>query len=489
MVLAADRYVALLEAPTSERIDGATLELPVDLRAPPLAIVSVAFDPPLHELALDEPSADVEVVAAIDEEGVVRGAPGLPIALSNEKGDSLGIAPTSPSGHARFRVDASRLGAVGPGALRAIFAGSATAGASACTTAVERRAHVDLGLPAASTSGPSPRLPPGSAEDGIAIEVTAVLRCAAAGCTGAPTGTVEARVGDAVVGAAPLADGRALLPVTFVPSAAEVPLRIAYLPDAPWLVAGPEIVATLPARESSPWKKVGLAIAGAATIACLALGRAASWKASPRPAAGGERDSSKPPVPHVEVLEALPVERGWTGIVVDAHDATPIASARVAIERPGFDRVHVIAETRSADDGAFAIARVESAPGDAIVAEGSTHAQLRDALPGSSRLRVALVLRRRALVDRLVEWAKKKGRPFDARPDPTPGHVRRAAGGDSPVGRWADAVERAAFGGTVVDGPAQAAVDRLAPPTPAREAEAPERAEARRPGEPVPRAR
>jgi hypothetical protein len=63
----------------------------------------------------------------------------------------------------------------------------------------------------------------------------------------------------------------------------------------------------------------------------------------------------------------------------------------------------------------------------------------------------------------MIHWARKRGKPFDARPEPTPGHVRRAAGGDSPVGRWADAVERAAFGGEVVDERAHAELEKLAP--------------------------
>jgi hypothetical protein len=74
------------------------------------------------------------------------------------------------------------------------------------------------------------------------------------------------------------------------------------------------------------------------------------------------------------------------------------------------------------------------------------------------------VLRRRALLERLVDWARRRGRPYDAKPEPTPGHVRRAAGSEFSVARWADAVERAAYGGGVVDEHAQAEVDRLAPP-------------------------
>jgi hypothetical protein len=78
------------------------------------------------------------------------------------------------------------------------------------------------------------------------------------------------------------------------------------------------------------------------------------------------------------------------------------------------------------------------------------------------------------LLDRLVAWARRRGKPFDARPEPTPGHVRRAAGRlefevdqrarAEEIEQWATAVERAAYGGAPVDARAQAKVDDLAPP-------------------------
>jgi hypothetical protein len=62
-----------------------------------------------------------------------------------------------------------------------------------------------------------------------------------------------------------------------------------------------------------------------------------------------------------------------------------------------------------------------------------------------------------------VTWAKRRGAPFDAPVEPTPGQVRRAAGTSFGVARWADAVERTAFGGTPVDARAELEVERLAP--------------------------
>jgi len=46
-------------------------------------------------------------------------------------------------------------------------------------------------------------------------------------------------------------------------------------------------------------------------------------------------------------------------------------------------------------------------PGDLLVAEGTLHAGLKRPLPPAGELDVALVLRRRAVLDRLVAWQLK----------------------------------------------------------------------------------
>jgi hypothetical protein len=120
--------------------------------------------------------------------------------------------------------------------------------------------------------------------------------------------------------------------------------------------------------------------------------------------------------------------------------------------------------------GAFVLPPLEVRPGDVLLAEGPLHATLRRPMPPAGELDVALVLRKRAILDRLVAWARRRGKPFDARPEPTPGHVRRAAAAELGVALWADAVERTAYGAGVVNEEAQRAVDRLAPPDPAHPA-------------------
>jgi hypothetical protein len=462
-----DLYEVHVAAPAADDVEGAAIDFALDVRSSATALVDLAFDPPRPVLSLDETSTEIDVVASIEEDGVTRGAEGLRIVVANEAGQTVGDATTRPSGHALVVADASHLGPIGPGKLRASFAGNATTSPAACSIAVDRRAHVDLSIAGAEASGNVAALEPGNPADGVSLGVKASPRCAP-GCSGVPTGAIEARVGDAVVGAATLDQGRASLLVTFdPPGESEVALRLRFLPDAPSFLPGEELVAHLPVRSASPWKRTAVSLAGLAIAAWLVLDRGRPWRRLGRRGAAADRKEGQEPIARVEVVAPLASGRGWTGTVLDAHDAVVVAGARVAIERRGFERVQAVAEARAGDDGRFALPAVDLVPGDEIVVEASLHAQLRDAAPRSGDLRIALVMRRRALLDRLVGWARKRGKPFDARPDPTPGHVRRAAGSDSPVGRWADAVEKAAFGGDVVDGPAQAKVDALLPAPPA----------------------
>jgi hypothetical protein len=467
LALPTDRYVAHLETRSGGLVDVAKLDVPVDLALAPLTL---RFDPEPATLSLDDEGASFEVIASTEDDGVTTAAAGLPLALSNEAGVALGTAATNASGRARFAVDAARLGAPGRGELRVVFAGAAFAAAATHAAQIERRTHVDLTAPDVATSGESEgQLPPGSPEDGIGVRVVATPRCAKRGCAGAATGTVEARVGDvsAMAGAAPLEGGEARVVATFaMPPAETAQLRLRYVPDSPWLLPAGELTVVQPVHASSPWRKLPLFFAGLLAVGWLVLARLPPRK----PAA--PRESRPPrsirPEAGVELVRAGPAAKGWSGTLRDAHDGWAVPGARVAIERRGFDRVETVTHTWADSEGAFVLPHIETRPGDELVAEGQLHCEVRRPLPGPGELGVAMVLRRRALVDRLVAWARRRGNPFDARPEPTPGHVRRAASAEFSVARWADAVERAAYGGQVVDAHAQAEVDRLAPtPAPA----------------------
>lgn len=450
---AAPTYVGHLAFATTQALDGTTVDLPIDLKVKPL---SLEFDPEPRALSLDDANPfAVEVVGRTDDDDAKSPAVNLLLTLTNESGAVLASGVTNASGRIRFSVSPSALGPPGRGELRVTFGGNSEVGSSTHAAAVERRTHVDLSAPEAAGG----RLPSGSPEDGVTVLVAVAPRAG-----GAPGGSVEARVGDTLVGAAPVERGLAKVVVTFAPpSTPEVPIRVRYAPDAPWFEAGNELLVTLPTKGPSPWRQAPLVLAGLLVLVWLVMSRV-SRSRPPRDAA--QRPADAPAgKPLVEVLEAAPegAHAGWRGRVVDAHDGTPVPHARVSFERPGFDGDQLLTATTDAE-GRFELPPPDAVrTGDRLRAEGPLHGALVQAAPPSGELRIALMTRKRALLDRLVAWARQRGRPFDGPPEPTPEHVRRAAEGDGAVSEWAAAVEHAAYAGLPVDASREAEVDKLAP--------------------------
>jgi hypothetical protein len=167
-------------------------------------------------------------------------------------------------------------------------------------------------------------------------------------------------------------------------------------------------------------------------------------------------------VAHVEVIAVHEDdERGWEGRVVDAHERHGVPGVVVTLARGSFDGVLTLARVTTDEEGRFALGAVPVRSGDHLTAEGPLHSRYLGAVPARGVLEVALVSRRRGLLRRFVEWARSRGVPFDAPPEPTPAHVRRMAGEHAPTARWAVAVEDAAFGNRPVDTELETEVDRL----------------------------
>ena len=467
VTLPIDRYEAHLETTPFDRMDGAKLDLPFDLA---LRSVSLAFDG-VTVLALDEETTSIDVTAKQQDaaDGHTAAAGELALTLSDESGAMLGEARTNVDGHARFAVPARRLGPPGRGELRASFAGSANAQAATTVTGIERRTGVVLEVRQAVGG----RLPPAAIDDEVEIRVLASATCRTRGCTAVPTGTIQVQAGTQIVGAAPLERGAARVVAQLDPLAARedaVTLSVRYVPDGPWFASSNAPSVVLPVRPQGPWSHVVLVVAGAALIVWLAIvrfpRRTRLLEESSRPEAVRE------PAPRVELVR--PGAPGlWTGHVVDAHDGAAVAGARIAMERPAFRDVQIVAQAVSDPAGAFLIRYEQTIAGDELVIESPTHATVRRPVPPPGEVEVALVQRRRLLVDPLVAWARRRGRPFDGRPEPTPGHVRRAAGRfefepeqraqAARIQEWAGAVEMAAYSGLPIDARAQAEVERLGP--------------------------
>lgn len=443
------QFVAKLEWRGSALLEGTSLDVPVDLSRASLAL---SFDPPPKILRLDEAELSVTAVALVDDNGLTLARSNLSLALADERGTELASAVTNASGRAAFFVKTPLLAGPGRGQLRVSFAGDVDTAAASQQAEVERQARVILAL----AEKPASRPP----EDGIPLGLTARWRGGeVAG------GSVEARIGDTLVGAARVDKGVAKLVVTFASGSAgagEVPIRVRYVPSAPWWIPSDDLEVRVPIAEPSPLRQVPLVVAGLAVIAWLVLGRTSRAKTKAKPAS---REGAQPVgQAGVEVVvKSRDPRMGWRGRVVDAHDRTPIVNARIVLRRPAFDREQVLARTTSDADGKFKLVHEEVRSDDELVVDGPLHTSLRQSPPPSGEIVVALVLRKRKLLERLVAWARLRGTPFDVKPEATPGHVRRAAGEDFPTARWADAVEKAAYGGAALDEAAEAEIERLEP--------------------------
>jgi hypothetical protein len=446
-----DRYSVHLESVAMPLLDAAKTEVSLDLAKRSLAL---RFDPPPRVLSLDGTPIVFDGVAQIDEDTSGSASQGKLLTLADERGTPLGAGSTNGSGHVRFVLDPTKLAAPGPGELRLEYAGDTDTSAGSLILPVQRRARVTLALAQSITA-------PGSPEEGIPLELSAGTRTAEVS-----RGSVEVRFLDQVVGAAPVEHGHAHAVVSFLaPAATTAPLVVAYLPDAPWYDAGEPLAIDVPIRGPSPLRQWPLAIAGAAVAAFLALGRLGRRPHVVRTTREQARAPGRPAEARMEVVRpaASGEERRWRGRVFDAHDGTPVEGARLVIEHATFGQREAAASAFSDREGNFLldVGRVER---DAtLVCEGVHHSPLRQKLPQPGELEIALISRKRALLDRLVGWARRQGRPFDLRPEPTPGQVRRAAGEDFSTAQWAGAVEQAAFGPGPVDARVEEDVDRLAP--------------------------
>jgi hypothetical protein len=380
--------------------------------------------------------------------------------VSNEAGAKLAEAITTTAGRARFKVPSARLGPPGSGELRLFFDGTRDLAASSQVEPVLRQTEVRLRVPSAILG----RLPAASPVDGLALDVAADASCLVQGCSADPSGTIEMRVGQQLVAAAPLRSGRARVTATFqAVSPGEVALDLRYRPDAPCFRAGNDQTLLLPVVGPKPWSRVATLLAGLAVLGWFLVPRLPSRRAAltaPLP----------PEATAGIVLRELEGSRadgadGWDGRVLDAHDRRPIGNAHIQIERPGFRGSEVVIETRSIVDGTFRIPAVPAGPSDQLLVADPLYTPLRRPLPTFGYLEITLVQRRRALLDRLVAWGKARGGAFDVKPEPTPAQIREAAGPKSPAAAWADAVEKAFYGGTVIDARVQSEIERLEPNT------------------------
>ena len=468
--LGVDQYELHLSIDATPLLDAATLDVALDLTARPLTLT---FDPEPREVSLDDGPIDVQALAAIDDDDADSAAAsvqGLLLTLVTESGSPLGAATTDLGGHARFEIDPKKLGAPGQGLLKASYRGDAERTPAEAVAKILRRARVHLATAQPVTGG--------SPDDGIALPLTVT--------TGkgdpVPGGSVEATIADSVVGAAPVVAGKADLRVTFAaPGTPTETVRVRYLPHAPWLDGSESIAIDVPVNPPSAWKQLPLWAMAILVALFLIVERSRKTpRALPRPALPPATRAE----PDVHLLApAQAPGTGWSGRVVDAHERYPIERARIAIEHVSFGSPEILESVFTDAKGQFRIGHLPKTGTLALssagwqhrgrtlvnlearlVIDAPLHATLKKRLPPSGEIEIALVSRKRAILDRLVEWARMRGKPYDARPEPTPAHVVRAATGKSTdIIEWAEAIERAAYDAGEVDARVEQEIDAIAP--------------------------
>ena len=433
----------------SRLYDAVEASVPIEAAEEHLLRTVLRFEPPPETIDLDRESITVTASLRVDrsEAGRADGRAlagsaqraNLSLELSDERGAHVAAAVTGGDGRARFEVKTAALAGPGAGELWVRFAGNALLGKAEWSQSVVRRTDVHLSLARpVEVSDPEEGVP-------IEVEVTGARGPVSGGVvevrrmSPALTGTGAESAGAGDVDAA--GKGR-VVAVFSAGGANQVPLVLRYVSGAPWYRAGPEL--RVDVKVAGP--SMGRALILAAVVLAAAVWVVGGWRRSPRPpAAPGIEGAKAPPSgrPGVHVLGSPADLVGWRGTVADAHDGAPVAGARLSIVAPSFEGDGVVVRAVADERGAFAL-ETPYRSGARLVVESDEHSTHEQALPPPSVLGVALITRRRALLDRLVRWARQRGAPFDGAPEPTPGHVRRAAARANArdVEAWAGRVER-----------------------------------------------
>jgi hypothetical protein len=329
----------------------------------------------------------------------------------------------------QVNVPSSELGRPGPLELVARYSGTDRFQPTEARVRASATARVVLTLAAP--------LQPGRAEEGIP------LRVAVGSAAGAvASGSVEARK---------VQSGAAELTLRFDSTRRSTPVVLYYLAAKPWWLASEPLqinVQTLPPSNWGRWVWL-LALVGVG--AWLLTGW---WRPRPLPRA---KPAAPPPhhraEPALRVLEGSDPSGAWTGRVLDAHDRVPIPGASLTLVQRSFEGERELQRAITGAEGEFTLSPLGDWGGVWIVARARWHSTLERPIPPAGRLSVELVTRRRQVLGRLVSWAQRRGKPWGAAGEPTPGHVAQIARREQKgaISEWARAVESAAYGPDPVD--------------------------------------
>lgn len=424
--------------------DPAEREIDVDAGSETQIRTLVRFEPPPEVIDLDHETVTITASIHVDR-GASQIAPqgprreGIKLVLADERGRTIGEAITGGDGRARFEVKTADLDVPGKGELTLRFDGAPPLAKAVATQPITRRAEVSLAL-----AHPIARA---DAEDGVPIDLDVTTRRGPVGSGAVEVRRIAGVSGVENVGAGAVAEGHAHAVAAFAAAGAQrATLQIRYVTAAPWYKPGPELRVEAPLAGPSVLRQIVIALA----VLAAAVWVVAGWRRAPKPKlAPGAEPQTMPPSGRagVHVLAQAAGATGWRGVVSDAHDGSPVAGARLSIVAPSFQGDGIVARAVADERGAFSLDSAHRSDARLIV-ESDHHSTHEQALPPPSVIGVALVTRRRALLERLVRWARRYGPPYDGAPEATPGHVRRAASraGADAVEAWAKRVEHTVYG-------------------------------------------
>jgi hypothetical protein len=414
----------------------------------------IGFDPPLSSLSLDHPLQSVGLVARARAGARLPDTAELVLSLV-EAGSERELTRVALDGFGdvhRLSLVSATFGQPGPARLLARLR----------TRAGEERASASAALLRTATAV----LKLSNAADGL--EPGATVSVGVASALGpVPSGVIEARSAGRSVAAARVKNGNAVLTLPSAPTTLlGGTVTFEYVGEGPgWVSGSPIEVRVRPLGPSYARSALWIIFAALAALAVV-LG----WRRPPRPR---PVVVAEPPRARasIEVLEAFGPTGGYRGFVKDAHEGDPVTPAVVSFVASG-PNGRVLLQVRTGADGAFSADATSFPAGTLIEVTAPFHATLTAPLPGPGVLQLSLVSRRRALLERLVRWAERHGKPW-TRPvgEPTPATLAAIAASESEpqVETWARAVEQLAFGAAAPDAAQEQAAGVQGDPKTSRE--------------------
>ncbi len=366
----------------------------------------------------------------VDARGQALARSGLELRLLDEQTNTLASALTNSAGSVRFSIGATALGSAGRHSLKAVFDGADRLSGASSTITLTRQLEARLAIE-------PPNIQVSAGDDvTIGVHVSSDLGPV-------ERGIVEIEADGKSVASATVSSGRALVEFgTNRRQRGTTQLTARFRPDGgPFLPGAPvalELTIAPPGWLSRGW--LGLLVAAAAGALFASWQRSRELPPPPKPA-------QQSLAPGIHIIETSRSRGAFRGVVIDAHDGAPLEGVELLVRRPSLEGDGVVVRLRTEASGRFAF-EVAPALGDSfeLVARCRSHSTEARPLPRGGTLTVALVTRRRALLDRLVQWHRRSGHGRTTGHEPTPADVRLVHKDRDDVRAWTDALERATFG-------------------------------------------